>query len=181
MYDQSIGKNWTRITIRLKIQIGSLNRNLNTYGRFISNMKLLEYIPDLDCRRYKKDWGSATKNERDWNDYLDQHQIEYKYQNIIRISYLSHYFPVRAYDLAHALNRDYLLSFDVVNSIIKELVNNNKFIHVDKRESDGDIRKYYLFLFPKLPINIQVPHSLLPIKYYEDMERMKGEQDKANK
>ena len=61
MYDQSIGKNWTRITIRLKIQIGSLKINLNTYGRFISNMKLLEYIPDLDCRRYKKDWGMLQK------------------------------------------------------------------------------------------------------------------------
>ena len=113
-------------------------------------MKLLEYIPNLDCRRYKKDWGSATKNERDWNDYLDQHQIEYKYQNIIRNSYLSHYFPVRAYDLAHALNRDYLLSFDVVNSIIKELVNNNKFIHVDKRESDGDITQILPIFISKI-------------------------------
>ena len=32
-------------------------------------MELVEYIPDLDCRRYKKDWGDAIKNQRDWTDY----------------------------------------------------------------------------------------------------------------
>jgi hypothetical protein len=47
-------------------------------------MELLEYIPDLDCRRYKKEWGSAAKNERDWKDWLDQHEREYKFQKIIR-------------------------------------------------------------------------------------------------
>jgi len=135
-------------------------------------MELLEEIPDLDCRRYKKDWGTPTKNQRDWNDYLDQHQREYKYQYIIRNSYLSHYFPVRTYDLALALRRDYLLDQFIVDSIIKELVNNNRFIHVDKSESNGDVRKYYLYLFPKLP-NIHTQHSLMPIKYYEDMERLK--------
>jgi hypothetical protein len=137
-------------------------------------MLLLEYIPDLDCRRFKKDWGTATKNQRDWKDYLDQHEREYKFQKIIRNSYLSHYFPVRVYDLALALRRDYLLGYDAVNSIMKELVNNNKFIQVDKSESLDDIRKFYLFLFPKLPINLQVPHSLLPLKYYQEMERRKG-------
>lgn len=137
---------------------------------------MLDTIPNTntDCRKYRKDYGSDKENARDWNDYLDQHQREYKYQYIIRNSYLSHYFPVRAYDLARALNRDFLLSFDAVDSIIKEIVNNNKFIQVDKSESQYDIRKYYLYLFPKLPVNIQMPHSLLPMKYYEDMVRLKS-------
>jgi hypothetical protein len=144
---------------------------------------MIDTIPNTntDCRKYRKDYGSDKDNARDWNDYLDQHQVEFKYQNIIRNLYLSHYFPVRAYDLALALKRDYLLGIDAVNSIIKELVNNNKFIQVDKSESQYDIRKFYLYLFPKLPVNIQLPHSLLPMKYYEDMEKLKGEQDKANK
>lgn len=133
-------------------------------------MGLLEHIPDLDCRRYKKDWGDAIKNQRDFTDYVYQHQTEYKYQRIVRNSYLSHYYPFRAYDLALALRRDHLLGFNAINSIIKELVNNNKFIQIDKRDSQYDMRKYYLYLFPKLPVNIQVPHSLLPMKYYEDME-----------
>lgn len=57
-------------------------------------MELLEYISDLDCRRYKKDWGSAAKNERDCKDWLDQYQLEYKYQNLIRNNYLHHYHPL---------------------------------------------------------------------------------------
>lgn len=143
-------------------------------------MVLLEHFADADCRRYKKDWGSAVKNQRDWKDYVDQHQLEYKYQSIIRNSYLSHYFPVRAYDLGLALRRDYLLDHFVVDSIIRELVNNNKFIQVDNSDSQYDMRKYYLYLFPKLPVNIQVPHSLLPMKYYEDMEKDKQSSDEVN-
>ena len=62
---------------------------------------MLDTIPNTntDCRKFKKDCGSNKENARDWNDYLDQHQREYKYQYIIRNSYLSHYFPVGAYDL----------------------------------------------------------------------------------
>lgn len=145
-------------------------------------MTLLDTVPNTntDCRKYKKDWGHPSKNERDWNDYLDQHQREYKYQNIIRNSYLSHYFPVRAYDLALALRRDFLLGYDAINSVMKELVDNNKFIYVDKNGQD-DIRKFYLYLYPKLPVNVQVPFSLLPLTYYEEMERLKGEEGQAKK
>lgn len=138
-------------------------------------MTLSEIIPNIDCRKFKKDYGDPVVNHRDWRDWLDQHTLEFKYQNIIRNSYLSHYYPVRAFDLALALRRNYLLGFDTVNSIMNELINNNKFIQVDKRESQYDIRKYYLYLFPKLPVNIQVPHSLLPLEYYEEMEKLKDE------
>ena len=61
-----------------------------------SNMTTLVTTPDIDCRKFKKDYGNSVKNQHDWRDWLDQHQLEYKYHNIIRKDYLHHYHPIKS-------------------------------------------------------------------------------------
>jgi hypothetical protein len=77
-------------------------------------MTLLDIVPNTntDCRKYKKNWGNSRNNERDWHDWLYQHELEYKFQNIIRRKYLYNFYAVQVRDLAAALRRDFLLSWE---------------------------------------------------------------------
>jgi hypothetical protein len=86
---------------------------------------------------------------------------------------LHNFYPVRAYDLALALRRDYLLGWDNINLILRHMTHNNRFIDVDRLSQD-DERKFHMRRFTRLPENIQVPYSLLPTTYYENMCKLKG-------
>jgi hypothetical protein len=136
-------------------------------------LTLLELIPDLDCRKYRKNFDDPIKNEKDFNDWKDCHLQAYKWQSVIRREYLHNFYPVRAYDLALALRRDHLLGWDTINSIVQHLIHNNRFVDVDRLNQD-DERKFHLRRFPRLPENLQVPYSLLPMTYYENMRKSKG-------
>jgi hypothetical protein len=134
-------------------------------------MYLLEEIPDLDCRKYKKDFGDRVKNQKDFLDWTSIHQLEYHWQDVIRREYLDHYRAVRFYDLGLALRKDYFLSWDVINLILKHLVEYNKFVQVD-RLVQTDERKFLLFLYPRFPVNVRGPYSLLSFNYYEELEKL---------
>lgn len=136
-------------------------------------MTLLEVIPDLDCRKYRKDFGDPVKNEKDFNDWKDCHQLEFHWQGIIRRKYLHNYNPIRAYDLTQALRRDYLLGWDAIILILRHIIHYNRFIDVDRLSQD-DERKFHLRLIPRFPINIQVPYSILPTRYYEELRKFKS-------
>ena len=127
----------------------------------------------MDVRKYRKDFGDPVKNEKDFDDWKNCHQIEYHWQSIIRRQYLHNFYPVRAYDLALSLRRDHLLGWDSINSILQHLIHNNRFVDVDRLNQD-DERKFHLCRFPRFPNNIQVPYSLLPTTYYENMRKLKG-------
>lgn len=125
---------------------------------------------DFDPRKWKKDYGSVKDNERDWRDFEYQHQIELHYEAITRRDLLHHYFPVRAWDLMLALKRLYFLGSEDLSRIMKFLLYNDKFVEVE--EMGEDERYWNLYLFPRIPILIKHPHSLLPISYYEKMRNL---------
>ncbi len=135
-------------------------------------MTLLEQVPDLDCRKYKKDYGDPVKNQRDWNDWLYQHGTEYKFQSIIRKKYLYNFYAVQVRDLAAALRRDFLLSWEKIDLIIRHLIDNNKYIHVEKNGEENFLA-YHLYLVPRFPVNVKVPFSLLSISYYDELKKFK--------
>ena len=136
-------------------------------------MTLLELIPELDCRKYRKDFGDPVKNEKDFNDWKDCHQIEYHWQAIVRRQYLHNFYPVKVYDLALALRRDHFLGWDAINLILRNLIHYNRFVDVDQLDQE-DERKFHLRRFPRFAENIQVPYSLLPMTYYENMCKVRG-------
>lgn len=142
-------------------------------------MTLLDSVPNTntDCRKYKKDWGDSKKNERDWNDWLYQHETEYKFQNIIRKKYLYNYYAVQVRDLAAALRRDFLLSWEKIDLIIKHLIDNNKYIHVEKNGEENFLA-YHLYLIPRFTENVQVPFSLLSMSYYDELKKFRDSQYK---
>src|SRR5580765_830751 len=123
-------------------------------------MTLLEQVPDLDCRRYKKEYGNPVKNEKDFEDWKNCHELEYKWQHIIRKKYLHHFHPIRAYDLAIRLRQDYLLGWESIYLILTHLIRQNRFVEVDKLDQD-DERRFMLYLYHRLRTDIQVPHSVL--------------------
>jgi hypothetical protein len=128
---------------------------------------------NTDCRKYKKDWGDPRKNQRDWDDWLFQNQITYKFQNIIRKEYLYNYYPVQCRDLGLALRKDFLLSWENIDKILKHLINNNKFVHVEKRGQENFLA-YHLYLRPKFSVNIKCPFSLLKPSYYDELDKFRG-------
>jgi hypothetical protein len=138
-------------------------------------MTLLDTIPNTntDCRKFKKDWGSNKANERDFQDWLFQHPTEYKFQNIIRKKYLYNYYPVQVRDLAVALRRDFLLSWEKIDLIMKHLISNNKYIHVEKNGEENFLA-YHLYLVPRFPVNVKVPFSLLTSEYYDELRKLRG-------
>ena len=73
------------------------------------------------------------KNERDWHDWLDQHELEYKFQNIIRKK------ARPSARFSPALRTDFLLSWKKIDLIIKHLISNNKYIHVEKNGEERAI------------------------------------------
>lgn len=134
-------------------------------------MTLLEVIPDLDCRKYRKDYGDPVRNEKEFYDWKNCHELEYHWQRVIRTVYLHNYHPIMVFDLALALRRDHLLGWDAINLILQHIVDYNRFIDVD-RVGETDWRKFHLRLLPRFHINIQVPYSLLPITYYEELRNI---------
>ena len=138
-------------------------------------MTLLDTIPNTntDCRKFKKDWGSNKENERDFQDWLCTHATEYRFQNIIRKKYLYNYYPVQVRDLCLVLRRDFFLDFEKIDKIINHLVNNNRYIEVDKLGQD-DERKFHLYLVPRFPVNVQVPFGVLDISYYDELRKYKA-------
>lgn len=81
------------------------------------------------------------KNERDFLDWCHLHQVEYKYESLIRRQYLHHYYGIQAYDLALLLRRDYLLSSDSIYLIMMHLLYYNKHVEIDHLDQD-DERKF---------------------------------------
>lgn len=119
-------------------------------------MNLLEHIPDLDCRRYKKDYGSKKENERAWQDFQYQHQVELKYEAIVRRDFLHHFYGIRAWDLMLTLKRAYLLGSEELSKIMKFLLHNDRRIEVERIGEDE--RFWMLYLFPRTPNLIKYPH-----------------------
>jgi hypothetical protein len=138
----------------------------------MGNMLLDTPNTNVDCRKYRKDYGSTKANQRDWDDWLYIHATEYKFQNVIRKKYLYNYYPVQVRDLFLALRRDFFLGFEKIDKIIKHLINNNRYIEVDTLNQD-DERKFHLYLVPRFPVNVQVPFSLLSTTYYDELKKFK--------
>jgi hypothetical protein len=140
-------------------------------------MTFLDTIPNTntDCRKYRKDYGSDKDNARDWHDWLYNNAIPYKFQNIIRKKYLYNYYPVQVRDLALALRRDYLLGWDKIDLIVKHLIENNKFVEIDKRGQENYLA-YHLYLVPRFPVNVKVPFCLLSTSYYDELKKFRDSQ-----
>lgn len=136
-------------------------------------MVTLQLVPDLDPRRYKKDYGDPVKNERDFVDWCYTHQMEYKYESLIRRIYLHHYYGVIAFDLAKALRRDYLLAYDDIVKIIKHILYYNKHVEIDTQDQE-DERAFILYLRPRFKENVQFPYSILCYEYYDTMAQVKS-------
>lgn len=118
-------------------------------------------ITEFDPRRYKKDYGNPTENERDFLDWCYLHQAEYKFDSIIRRQYLHHYFGTRAYDLALALRRDYLLHNDSISRIINHLLYYNKHVEIDQLDQ-VDERLFVIYKRPRFKeCTISVFHIML--------------------
>lgn len=127
----------------------------------------LLHVPDNDPRRYKKNYGSYKENKRDWADFQYQHQIELKYETIVRRDFLHHFYAVRAWDIMVRLRQAYLLGAEDLSKIMKFILHNDKYIEVEKI---GDDERYWnLYLFPRTPNLIKYPHSFLSRRYYEEM------------
>ena len=124
---------------------------------------------NTDCRKYRKDYGSEKDNARDWQDWLYNNAVSYKFQNIIRKKYLYNYYSVQVRDLGLTLRRDYLLAWDKIHLILKHLIENNKFIEVDRRGQEN-LLAYHLYLVPRFPVNVKVPFCLLiGTSYYDEL------------
>jgi hypothetical protein len=87
---------------------------------------------------------------------------------------LHHYFGTRAYDLAIALRRDYLLDNDSIPRIINHVLYYNKHVEIDKLNQDDD-RLFLIYSRPRFKVNVQFPYSMLCYKYYEKMKDKKGQ------
>lgn len=135
-------------------------------------MAYIQQEPSSDPRRYKKDYGSKKENERAWQDFQHQHQVELKYEAIARKDFLHHFYGIRAWDLMIVLKRAYLLGSEDLSKIMKFLIHNDKFVEVEKIGEDQ--RYWNLNLFPRTPSLIKYPHSFLPLSYYEEMFRIKN-------
>lgn len=136
-------------------------------------MANLQPIYDSDPRLHKKDYGDPSSNERDFLDWCYQHPVEYRYESIIRKRYLHHYFGTRAFDLAKALRRDFLLSYDDVNRILNHILYYNKHVQIDQLDQN-DVRLFMIYKRPRFSENVMYPYSLLSYDYYDDMHKAKG-------
>jgi len=75
-----------------------------------------------------------------------------------------------------ALRRDFLLSWEKIDLILKHLIDNNKFIHVEKNDGENFLA-YHLYLVPRFSVNVKVPFSLLSMEYYDELEKFKSEDE----
>jgi hypothetical protein len=140
-------------------------------------LSTLQPTHDFDPRLHKKkDWGSAEKNERDFIDWCDLHALELKYQGIVRRDYLHNYYGVKAFDLAIALRRDYLLSANSICLIMKHLLYNNKHVEIDRLDQD-DERNFVIYKRPRFKENVQYPYSVLSYRYYDEMAALNTKSD----
>lgn len=124
-----------------------------------------------DPRLHKKIYSSDRENERAWQDFQYQHQIELKYEAIVRRDFLHHFHPIRAWDLMFRLRQAYLIGSEDLSKIMKFLLRNDKLVEVEKVGEDE--RYWNLYLFPRTPSLIKYPHSFLPRTYYEEMRGVK--------
>lgn len=132
-------------------------------------MSSLQPVYDFDPRLYKKDYGNQADNERDFIDWCYLHQVEYKFENIIRREYLHHYFGIRAYDLALALRRNYLMDNDSIKKILNHLLYYNKHVEVDRLDQD-DERLFVIYNRPRFKENVQYPYSIFCYEYYDSLK-----------
>lgn len=158
---------------KISVEIYLLIALLTEAYHIIVTLATLQLVLDLDPRRYKKDYGDPAKNERDFIDWCYTHQVEYKYESIIRRQYLHHYYDIRVYDLALALRRDYLLSSDSIYRIMQHLLYYNRHAEVDRLDQD-DERKFMIYKRPRFKENVQYPYSILCYEYYDDMAKNNG-------
>jgi len=73
------------------------------------------------------------------------------------------------------LNHDYLpylLGDYHINKIIKHILYRNKHVVVDTLDQN-DLRKFLIFLRPRLKENVQYPYSTFCYEYYDEMEKLK--------
>jgi hypothetical protein len=131
------------------------------------------HISYTDPRHHKKSYPSDRENERAWQDFQYQHQVELKYEVIVRRDFLNHFYPTRAWDLMVRLKQAYLLGSADLSKIMKFLLHNDKFVEVEKIGEDE--RYWNLYLFPRTPNLIKYPHSFLPKPYYDTMRGIDNE------
>lgn len=136
-------------------------------------MASLQHIYDSDPRLYRKDYGNKKDNERDFIDWCHMHQVEYKFESVIRRQYLNNYFGIRAYDLALALKRDYLLSNDAVYRIMQHILYYNKHVEIDQL-NQNDERLFVIYKRPRFREYVSYPFSILSYEYYNALARTKN-------
>lgn len=112
---------------------------------------------NYDERIHKKQFNSLVKSYKDYESWMSSHKIEHKYQQII-LDKLSNVYGVRVYDLKLQLKREHLLDNHGINLIIDHLLNNNRFIQVDKK-GESDPLLFELYKSPRKD-PIEYPHSV---------------------
>jgi len=116
-----------------------------------------------DERLYKKEYNDLVKNYQDYQDWMDAHGVEHKYQSIIVNRFLSHVNGLKVHDLQILLRQEYFLSDHDINLIIKHLITNNRFVEVDDQYSHQtrypDESLYRIYKKPRSK-EIKYPHSI---------------------
>lgn len=130
-----------------------------------------------DVRMFVHTYENEADKARDWKDWKDTHQLELKYQRILRNNgILGHFSGARALELGQYLRRQFFLGYEDVMKILKHIFYNNKHITVDTLGQD-DERKFMIYLKPRFKHNVVHPYCILNYDYYEQMKMVRGEQD----
>lgn len=130
-----------------------------------------------DPRRFVHTYESEAQNARDWKDWKDTHQLEIKYQRILRTNrILGHFYGVRALDMGQYLRRQFFLGYDDVMKILKHLFYNNKHITVYTLGQE-DERIFMIYLRSRFKQNVVHPYCILDYDYYEAMKKVRCERD----
>ena len=135
----------------INISEADLNLNPALKQQMISELQ-------YDERLHKKEHNNLVKNYQDYQDWLDTHSIEHKYQRIIINQILSNIYSLKVFDLQLILKQEYFLSDHNINLIVKHLINNNRFVEVDT--NFRDVRFYQLFKKPRVKELVKFPHSI---------------------
>jgi hypothetical protein len=110
-----------------------------------------------DERLYKKTHNNLVEDYQDFQDWIEAHGIEHKFQSIIINQYLSNINGLKVYDLQLLLKQEHFLSDHNINLIIKHLITNNRFVEVDTEYQDA--RLYHIYKKPRVK-EIEYPHCI---------------------
>ena len=101
---------------------------------------------EYDERIHKKEYDNLIQTYQDFQNWVETHGIEHKYQRIIINQILSNTYSLKVFDLQLILKQEYFLSDHNINLIIKHLITNNKFVEVDTNYRDA--RFFQMFRIP---------------------------------